>query len=200
MSARRADGGLTLLEVLVAFSLLGLVGAMAAGGISFGAAAWERTSETGARTAEGRVASKFMARLVGGARAVRMRDGTREPAVLFEGSATVLRLVAPLPARLAAPGAQYIALGLEDGDLVLRWSPLTRDRPALDPDIPPETLIPGLADLEFAYYDGTEWRDAWRGMARLPGLVRIVTVAADGTRRAVVTALPASGSVNGVEP
>ncbi|MGF1502344.1 MAG: hypothetical protein ACFBSD_11065 [Paracoccaceae bacterium] len=177
-----AESGLSLLELLVAVSLLGLLGTLAAGGISFGMTAWERSADLGARTVETRAVQRFLDRLISEPWAVRLRDGSRTPPVLFDGRPEALSLVATLPAFLAPPGDRLVALGpLEEGRLGLRSAPLGDRPPEISDRAAVEPLLHGLAAIGFRYFgpdaDGTRrWQARWRGRARLPELVEITLV------------------------
>ncbi|MEL6209656.1 MAG: prepilin-type N-terminal cleavage/methylation domain-containing protein, partial [Pseudomonadota bacterium] len=65
--------GFTLLELLIAMTLFGLVGIMAAGGVRFGLAAWERGSEHAGAAIETRQALKAVRRLLNAARPLSLR-------------------------------------------------------------------------------------------------------------------------------
>ncbi len=179
MSAR-GERGMSLLEVLVAMTLLGLLGAMVAGGVRFGVAVWERGSAAAQGAAEARVALKALRRAVSGAMPIRYLDGTRQPPVAFDGGPERLRFVGRLPARIAPPGEtrMEIALG-EPGRLVLRHAPLDDRAPALPPGAAEEVLLDGVASLRLRYLGplpgggALAWQPRWEGRAELPRLVEI---------------------------
>ncbi|MEO1470872.1 MAG: prepilin-type N-terminal cleavage/methylation domain-containing protein [Pseudomonadota bacterium] len=156
-----ADRGFTLLELLVAVVLLGLVGAMAAGGISFGLAA--------------------------SARPIRLRTASRLTPVFFEGRADAVALVGRLPSSLAPPEDRLIALSIEGRPgarrLVLRSVPIGDRRPQIDRSAPGLTVLEGLAEGGFAYHGPdpaldpalgrARWRENWAGEAQLPTRLRL---------------------------
>lgn len=177
-----AGAGFTLLELLVAMTLLGLLGVMAADGLRFGVAVWERGAAEGEAAATTRRVAKLLGRLVADARPVRLRDGSREPAVLFEGAEDAMVFAAPLPAAVAPAGERLVALTVEPAAkgrrLVLRAAPLGEALPDLAAAGPPEPLLSGLAGARFAFLDaeapgGPRWRPRWSGRARLPDRVAV---------------------------
>ncbi len=191
--SRRGEAGLSLLELLVAMTLLGLVGAMVAGGVRFGTAVWERSAETGAAAIEGRLVAKLLARSLAEARPLRIRAGRREPPALFEGAPGRVVFAAPLPADAAPPGERLIEIArTEGGRLVLRHAALGERAPDLA-GASEETLMAGVAALGFAYYGAdpetgqARWQESWQGRDRLPALVS-VRIAREGAPALAVVA------------
>jgi len=201
MSARR-DAGLSLIEVLVAMSLLALIGVMVSGAVGFGSAAWQGASRQGGLVAEQRVVQTFLRRQIATARAVRVRTGARQPPVLFEGTERTLRMIAPIQANLAPPGDHLIGLALDrDGVLGLRMVPAGAAPPRLTDAAEVEPLADGVADVTLHYFgpdvEGTpRWQPRWQSRARLPDLVEIRLTWTDPGRPAwppLVIALDAAG-------
>ncbi len=193
MTPARADAGLTLLELLVVAAILGLLGAVAAGGLRFGLTAWERAGGVAEGTVETRVVQKVLARAVAGARAVRVRDGTRTPPVAFEGGPESLSFIAPMPAAAAPPGDHLIELARAQRQgadaLVLRWVAVGDRRPEIGPGAAEEVLAEPIARLAFRYLGPdpltgeTVWAESWSGRPSLPALVEIGVVFAEGSGR-----------------
>ncbi|SDZ89240.1 prepilin-type N-terminal cleavage/methylation domain-containing protein [Rubrimonas cliftonensis] len=181
----RRQSGFTLIELLVAAALLALIVATAAGGLRFGARAWDRTSESAEAALEGRALRGFLRALIEGAAPIRLREGEREPPVLFLGAQDRLTLAAPLPSALAPPGLHLVSLAFEPAPsggglaLVMRWRALGALRPALS--LPPqdgaETLVSGLERGGFAYLGPDGAAVQWRGPAP-PRLVEIAMAGA----------------------
>lgn len=176
--AARQDSGFSLIEALVAMTLLAMVGVMASDAIGFGRAAWERLEDRGGRVAEAGVVQAFLRRQIAAARPVLIRTGARQPPVLFEGGPDGLRLVAPLAAQLAPPGDHLIALSLQGGTLGLQVVALGNRPPALTADVPIEPLAEDVSTLRLRYFgpdaEGQQrWQDTWRSRTTLPGLVEL---------------------------
>ncbi|MGQ9369545.1 prepilin-type N-terminal cleavage/methylation domain-containing protein [Azospirillum sp. ST 5-10] len=187
----RTAAGFTLLELLIAATVLGLLMAVLAGGLHFGLAAW-RAGERRADAVEAPAAVQALLReRIERAYPLSRRRG--EPAILFEGGRERLRLVTVLPARLGVPGLADVTLFRgDDATLRLAWQPLGGDQPAAS-----ATLLEGVSDLAFAYYGGdtrvapARWRDDWLEAGFLPGLVRLSLRLADGRPWPDLVAAPA---------
>ena len=183
MKAMRRDAGLTLLELLVAMTLLALIGAAAAGGLRFGLTVWERGDATAETGIEDRVLQKFVLRQIAQARVIQLRSGDREPKLAFAGEARRIEFIAPLPARLARHGDYLVAIELSGGTLgprplLLRWSRVGQSRPELTADAPSEVLLSDVTDLRLRYFGDLGggvrgWTDTWVGQSELPVLVQL---------------------------
>ena len=191
MSSR---AGFTLLELLVAMTLLGLIGAMAAGGFRFGLAAWERGGETGMAATEASQALKAVRRLFDGARPIPLRaQVNQEPAILFTGTPDHVTFAAPLPAAVAPPGEHLVELRLVGDRLMLRATPLGHATPTLGAESLSAVLVEGVSGARFRYFgtlpvaDGEDggpsmlWQPVWAGRRVLPMLVALDLNWADDT-------------------
>ena len=190
-------GGFTLIEVLIAVSLLALLMALAVGtlrtavrAVRSGEALIERTDRT-------RVAQEFMRRQLSHAMPLpfeRMED-TGENRI-FVAERDSLRFVAPMPGYLSRGGPHVQWLTLESGQDGDR---LTFDHSQLngyDPDNPkgsskrePVVLLDGFRNARFEYRaldeqgELSEWSANWDDPQRLPLLVRLVAEFDPDSRR-----------------
>lgn len=196
-----ADAGFTLLEVLVALVVLGLVLAGLAQGTRFGLTIAQRQTSVIAASADLDATERVLRSLV---------------AQMDPGSLTSASLLAAGPANLAftsnlaavAPslgvGEADIALGVTpDHRLVLRWTPhLHATRLAAPPPPTETTLLPGVMRVQFAYCCGAgsdgQWLGTWPDKT-LPGLVRIQLVFPEGARRSwpAIVVAPVRMRLNG---
>lgn len=189
MSDTRHTGrqfGFTLVELLVAMALLGLISVLLFGGIRFGARSWEAGHERLEQINEVEVAQAVLRRLVGRAREVTLFDANRSrDAVPFYGRRDEIFFAAPLPAHRGIGGAYGFALQLSrhvDGDdLTLAWR-LQRPEtpPSASEDFEDQTvLMSDVRDLTITYYGAPEegrapdWMETWDGTNGLPQLVRV---------------------------
>jgi general secretion pathway protein J len=163
-----SKGGFTLLELVVALTLLGLVSGLALGLLKTGTLALDR----GLRVSED----------VGTVDAVQsvLRKGlasayplVREGEQIFAGSDHSVTLWTVLPEALTDDGLAEVKIGLEAEDamasLVFQWR-----RPG-EPMWQKTTLLKGIEDVHFFYFGGQEgWQPTWIGRKRLPEAIRIV--------------------------
>ena len=116
---RGRDGGFTLLELLVALVVLGLVMVGLTGGARFGLRAWGAQSRLIDARAELDAVDRLLRRLIEG-----MDPGGPNQAPLIEGGRGTLSFTADLPAAVAATRQADVALLVDPaGRLVLRWTP-----------------------------------------------------------------------------
>jgi general secretion pathway protein J len=189
MTARHArQRGFTLLELLVAITLLGVLMAALFGALRLGARVWETGEARLDASARVQVVQDFLRQQLG--QTVPMTEITDDPrdlgAMLFVGASDGLRFVSLLPEHLGA-GANLMELALrqsasgdEPSDLVLRMHPLDLTGDSLDPSEPEErVLIEGIESLEVAYFGAERpdaepiWWQEWQGQRSLPSLVRM---------------------------
>lgn len=179
---RSRDTGLSLVEVLVALTLLGMITVMAAGGIRFGSAAWQRSANHSTAALEHEATTAFLRRQIAAARALRIADGSREPPVLFDGTEETLAIVAPITAAAAPPGLQAITLSpvLRGSRVALTfaWATVGQDPPEWPEYGTGDTLIYLEGRLTFRYFGSIggaapDWHQVWRFQPQLPSLVEL---------------------------
>ena len=159
----RREFGFTLVEMLVATALIGLVSLVLFETARFASTSYERrlrasdSVETQVETA-----ARFRRLFENATPAVRETDEGELPAY-FDGAADRLRLVAPYDALDIndTGGLAYIELRLdsETGRLLAEYSPFALGG---EPIAPRQTVLAeGVAEIAFAYYDlGLEFDDA----------------------------------------
>jgi general secretion pathway protein J len=199
--------GFTLLELLLAITLLGLIAVLLAGGVRLGARVWESGDVRAEEIARLEVVQTFLRRHLNQAvalrpprtrRLVRRDDATGRPARVrgsFEGDGESLRFAAPAPPQFGIGGFYVMTLELEEADegqrLVLSarpYHPEMEERPRDDEDVRESVLLKGVDDVEFSYFgslrrrEEPQWRDRWEGTRALPRLVRIHLDFADERR------------------
>lgn len=117
--------GFTLVELLIALSLIGIITLLLFSGLRLGSRSWEAVDQVSERVADLRIARNLIERALRQTRATTLVvDGVQVP--VFAGDAESIEWVAPLSAHVGIPGLYILRLSLEDaGDdprLVLtRW-------------------------------------------------------------------------------
>lgn len=199
----RRAAGFTLMEVLLATSLLAAALALGFGILRAAGATVTRGEAMAERNERIRAVSQFLRQRIGGAQAIASGlDAGSGQAVRFAGDAHSMRFVAEQPGYLGRGGPQLHALRGHDAGQGRRLEvgfQLLRAGVALPASRPPETLAEGLADVEFAYRalaaDGRPgpWERVWATPQALPMQVRVRIRDARGAWPDMVVALPLAG-------
>jgi len=165
------DAGFTLLEVLAATVVLGLIIAMLTQGLHFGLVATRLTSA--GQGEDLLAADQAIRRLI-----QRADPGTYPDPAPLRGTADVLSLTTELPAS-AGPALRADAeLLVVSGRLVLRWRRhLHAEALGPGPAWQEATLADGVERVTFAYSGrgGAGWTAGWTG-ERLPALIQVKLV------------------------
>lgn len=186
--ARTARGrGFTLVELLVALALLGLMSATLFGSLALAGRSWDAGEAKVDDTSSMRLAQDFLRAQLEGQHAQRMTKLPEFP-IVFAGEREEMRYAAPLPARVQGGGVWAYRLRVAEVD---GRSSLVLDRTI--PDVT-STAMPGFGDAErsvlatgiraisIGYYGrdpgvgaGAEpaWRDRWEDTQRLPEMIRV---------------------------
>lgn len=177
----RRDAGFTLLEVLVALTVLGFLMVGLTQGVRFGLLAWDRQSRLIETYSELDAVDRLLRRLV-----EQMDPGTRRDPPQVAGSAAELAFrtdLGPAAGPLGARDAE-VRLLVRDGRLLLRWRPYLRAiRFTPPPPLTETTLVEGVAALEIAYWGEAGWQPNWPEQRRLPALIRLRLRFAEDDRR-----------------
>jgi general secretion pathway protein J len=186
---RTEEYGFTLLELLVAITLLGLLMAALFGGLQLGARVWERADARLDASMRTQVVQDFIRQRLTEMLPLEMvppelAQEVYEPA--FVGTLHAVRFASPLPENLGA-GIYLVELALAEGghvdgtgNLVLRWHPLELDGPTAEEVVPEErVLIENVEALDLSYFGTFDpaqppaWWETWEGRAELPRLIRV---------------------------
>ena len=171
MTAPR-DSGFTLLEIIVALVVLGVLLVTLSQGVHFGFTAWGHQDQA-LRTGESLQATdRTLRRLLEQADPGTERDGAK-----LTGRAHAMAFTSTLPLGTdGAPALADISLKVDQDDrLVLSWLPHLHVQ-RLQPPPPPHVsvLLDHVAGLELSYWsdDDKQWAHTWDATT-LPGLVRL---------------------------
>lgn len=166
------SAGFTLLEMLVALTVLGMILMGLAQGTHYGLLAWTTETRLSAGNADLNTVDMTLRHLIEGADP----GGELDPAP-FIGSSDRLGCVTALPnAAGPSPHRRIQAILMVDARhrLVLRWRPYMHATPLKPLPAPTDTkLLDHVAQLRIAYWrPGGGWLSAWHA-SDLPALVRM---------------------------
>ena len=191
---RKAAAGFTLIELVVAMALLGMMMVLLYSGLSFALRSWDAGEVNGRRTADRRIGENFLRREMAELFPMRFKDPMAVK-VAFEGGAQKLKFVSARAAGLTSGGLSLVGLEVENGatarerNLVMRRAMPDDEAKDFGPlDHAERTvLIADVESVQFAYF-GTEndftepkWHDTWPYAERIPRLVRLRMRAPDTT-------------------
>lgn len=198
--------GFTLIEVLIALTLMGLVLTIAYAAFRLAYDGWDRTEAKVDRASEVQVGLAFVQRSLAAAFPLRrQKDPSRR--IAFAGEGERVRLVARMPASADFGGLREIELAVVPSGVPDRKSVVLRHRAvdydALDftdfPDDGQVVVVSGLRAASFEYYTAPDpaksassgtWEPAWNDPNRLPDLVRLKVETADEAPWPEVVAQP----------
>ena len=193
--SRRAQAGFTLIEVVIAMVLVGAIMLLVYSGLSFALRSWDAGDANGRRVAERRLAENFLRRELSEMFPMRFKDALQVK-MAFEGGADRIRFVSARPPGIQMGGLSLVSVELQDNrekrtrDLVMLRAMPDDEAKDFGPLAKAEShlLLAGVDRVEFGYF-GSEneftepkWYDAWDFTARIPELVRMRVVAADGSK------------------
>lgn len=191
------QAGFTLLELVVAITLMGLVLIVLYSGLRLGLNSWDGGEQRAEATNRLRLAQEFLRRQLMQSITVYQMNEKQERLVAFTGRSDAIEFIAPMLAQLGQGGLYRVRIEADDGRLWVRWRPYS---PA-DPEAGEErktVLLEGVSDVEWAYFGPEQdddpaspfrWRSDWTSTQRRPQLARLNLHWSDEPWPDLVTAL-----------
>jgi general secretion pathway protein J len=187
----RRQAGFTLLEVLVALIVLGLLMAGLTAGVRAGLSIRQKQAQRLAATADLDATERAVRTILAGIAVT--PSGNRVVADanggLFRGAADRVSFVGDLPTGLGPTRRADMSLTLVDGQFVLYWTPHRHERALTAPTPAHETvLVSGVEAVEFSYWGAPArgqpagWQTQWES-PQAPELVRLRLGFRRGDRR-----------------
>jgi len=181
------NAGFTLLELLVALALLGLLATMSLGGLRLGARTWETVTARSEETGRALMVRAFLSRELAQAMPLTLPAPGGSDRLAYDGETDSLTFVSPLASHFGLGGAQRLRLAVLDGEgapedgkrlVLLRRAFYPDDEFSADDGQRDEVhlLLDGIAEAAFSYRaagDESGWADTWREQEELPGLIRL---------------------------
>jgi general secretion pathway protein J len=190
----RRSRGFTLVELIIALTLLGLMSAVMFGSLNLASRSWDAGDAKAETTATMRLTAQFLRSQLEGQHPQRMRKVQEFP-LLFTGDRDTLRYAATLPARVQGGGIWLYRLAVVpkgDGSQLV----LERMIPDLAATTMPEfgepertVLADGIKEIRLQYFGrdpGSSaiveptWRDRWDDRQLLPLTLRLDVIPAKG--------------------
>jgi general secretion pathway protein J len=178
------EAGFTLVELLIALTLMALLTTLIFGTLRLAAQAWSRVDDRTSGAADLWAVEDVLRHALSAAYPAYASADPNDRSVAFQGDAASLALVAPLPQAIGAgiPAQMRFFIAATDTSraLVMAWH---LDLPAADSGAAlPENrlrLLDHVRSIHFAYF-GTAaaggapiWQEEWTGRDRFPDLVRV---------------------------
>ncbi len=192
--------GFTLLEVLIAITLFGLLAVLLFGGLRLGTRVWERSGENLSGNSRVEIVQTFLRRQLSQTfpLVVLGPEDQIEPHLEFAGRPDTISFVTVLPSYLGLGGLYLTTIAVEPqrrsrlSRLVMRWRLYNLSADAelagmSGPRYAWETvLLDNIQQAEISYFgvvdsdSSAQWVDQWSDERRLPLLVRVRAVLANG--------------------
>jgi general secretion pathway protein J len=137
-AARHGQAGFTLLELLVAITILGLLLVALSGGVHFAGSAWRAQEEQITRRGDISAAQTVLRQMLASGRN-------------FEGGPQNLKFVSRMPAALARGGLFEIELHWEDDRLLISWRPHFKGA-STNLQRGSAVLLDGVRGLDLSYF------------------------------------------------
>jgi general secretion pathway protein J len=177
------EAGFTLVELLIAVTLLTLLMTLVFGGTRLAARAWSKADQRAVSDADLWAVETLLRRTITSAYPGFASADPSDRTVAFDGGSEALALVAPLPAAIAeGVEAQQRFFVLAEGQSQALFIGWRLDLPDAAENAQPEQrvrLLDRVRKIRFDYYgapdqsQGPQWLQHWSGYARLPELVRV---------------------------
>ena len=181
--ASMAQCGFTLLELVVAITLMGLILAALYGGMRLGINSWDAGEQRAEATNRLRLTQEFLRRLLTVSVPAMRGNEQQERVVTFTGDSEQISFVAPLLTQFGQGGLHLIQIYADKGRLMLRWHPyLPADLEA--GTVQEAVLLEGVTEVEWAYFGAEKaappeevvplsWQSSWAQPSFRPRLVRL---------------------------
>lgn len=183
-----AETGFTLLETLVALTILGFLMVALVQGIRAGLDFWDRQTRRITATAELDATTRVL-RAIFTTIPIRPTTFAASVSLGFKGRSDQIAVVGQLPNGLGSTRLVDMSVRLRAGRVVISWTPHRHDLADTAPVTAATTqLMRGVDRLEFAYWGRAShdlpaaWLGRWDGPA-LPALIRVRVRFANGDNR-----------------
>lgn len=185
MNKRLRSPGFTLIEVLIAITLLGIMVVLLFSSLRIAAESWDAGESKTIEVNKKAVVYQFFKRQLSGIKPLPMysdaqqAENTEPPGQAFQGLPQSLRFVSSMPSAAARKGLQLFTVGLdskEPSTLKVALSPYQQDSPQTPEQV---VLLKNVKNFQIRYFgimdqsDEALWQDEWQETEILPKLIKI---------------------------
>jgi general secretion pathway protein J len=188
----RNQAGFTLLEALVAVTLLGLLSIALTRGLWFGIDAWARGSAHSDQLSRILAVQGLLHEVIGQAYPYFLSGDPTRTYLDFDGTSKSLVLLAPAPVAFGGAGRSRFRLSVDKRDgrsdliMISQAELAAADAPST---VEKKTLLSRAASVTFAYFGNlrsdtdARWHDHWTAQTALPQLLQIKVLFPEGDSR-----------------
>lgn len=181
---RSALQGFTLLELLIAITLLGLIMATLFGGLRLAARSWDAGEARVDRATHLRAVTRFLKNQLNNVYPMRWKKSAT-PALAFIGEKDSIQFIGQLPSHFRVGGLRLISFSMEaqDNSRTLIMKSAARHTDDVDfaslETAEKTELMKDVEEMEFSYFgaETTEaepkWLSRWQDPQRLPNLIKV---------------------------
>ncbi|ADE16676.1 general secretion pathway protein J [Nitrosococcus halophilus Nc 4] len=174
--------GFTLVELLIAMTLVGMMLVILFSGLRLSTRSWEAAEQKLAVVEKQRVIEGLFRRQIREQKLLFFNDPEQGQVMTFAGTSEGMQFVAPLLTRLGLGGLYWITFEVvkEGGEshLVMNWWPY-RPEGLEEEGREREVLLEAVEEIAFSYFgkeavgEAPEWHERWEDPQRPPQLVRL---------------------------
>jgi general secretion pathway protein J len=182
------EAGFTLLEVMIAMTLLSIMVVLLFSSLRVGAESWNKGESKIAEVNEKAVVYQFFKRHLPATRPLWDDFSDDERIFSFQGEQDKLQFVSVFPASASRIGIQLFEVGLDragKGRITVSLKPFYPTVTDEEWEQEEEVLLENVKKFELEYFDKEtpgsdgEWVDSWQEKGRLPALIKIKIVLKD---------------------
>jgi len=182
MKFSKTRAGFTLIEVMIAMTLISIMMVLLVSSLKTSAESWEIGERKITEVNENAMVYHFFRRHLSSAKPLSNHFAQNQPAFSFQGTNRSLQFVSSFPASASRKGLQLFEIKLSDKDSGSIKVSLSPYFPALDNEARQTeevVLIEDVAALKISYFSRTaedvagQWTESWQEKPFLPELVKI---------------------------
>lgn len=206
--SNRREHGLTLIELLIAITITGMMMAVLLQSFQLASRAWNDRSLSDDGVTETAITRDWIRRELRQAQPMMITAEDDSRALAFEGESEAVTFVATLPAHLGGGGLYWIELRIIEAG---SGRQLAVETELFHPDVARSSskdsriLIESIESARFEYYGSVardeppSWHDSWTEMDYLPSLVRL-TIEGTGENSGAWPAMVGALMIDGARP